>query len=105
MYQNQNLFFKILIIKRRMRKFQLLFILLLFSSGALLAQTHVLTGTVKDSVGNAPLSDVTVKVKGKNTATITAADGTFSLAVPATSTVLEVSYVGYATRSFTVTED
>src|SRR5205085_3540512 len=55
--------------------------------------------------GNAPLPDVTIKVKGKNTATQTAADGTFSIAIPATSTVLEVSFVGYATRSFTVTDD
>lgn len=85
-----------------MKKFQFLLILLLFGSGAVFAQTRVLTGTVKDSTGNAPMADVTVKVRGKNIATITGNDGSFTLNVPTTSTVLEVSYVGYATQELPV---
>lgn len=85
-----------------MKQFQILLILLLFGSGTLLAQTRVLTGTVKDSVGSSPMADVTVKVKGKNIATITGNDGSFSLNIPTTSTVLEISYVGYATQELTV---
>src|SRR3954452_11484806 len=85
-----------------MKSFQILWILLLFSSGTLLAQTRVLTGTVKDSAGNVPMANVTVQVKGKNIATITGNDGSFTLNVPTTSTVLQISYVGYATQELTV---
>ena len=48
-----------------MKSLQILLILLLFSSGTLLAQTRVLTGTVRDSAGNVPMADVTVQVKGR----------------------------------------
>ncbi len=85
-----------------MKKLQLLFALLLFGSGALLAQTRVLTGTVKDSAGNAPLTYVTVKVKGQNIVATTGADGTFSINLPSASTVLEISYVGYATQEMAI---
>lgn len=88
-----------------MKKFQLLLILLLFSSGALMAQTRVLTGTVRDSATNAPMPDVTVKVKSQNIAATTGADGAFSINIPSTSTVLQISYVGYATQEIPVDPD
>ena len=82
-----------------MKKLQLLLVLLLLSSGALLAQTQVFTGIVRDSATNAPLADVTVKVKNKNIAATTGSDGAFSINVPAGSTALEVSFVGYGTQT------
>ncbi len=88
-----------------MKRIQLLLILLLFASGAALAQTRVLTGTVRDSSGNTPMADVTVKVKGKNNAAITGSDGSFTLNVPTTSTVLEISFVGYAAQDVNVAGD
>ncbi len=85
-----------------MRKLQLLFMLLLFSSGALFAQTRVLTGTVRDSSGNTPLAYVTVKVKGQNINATTGTDGAFSINLPSAGAVLEVSYVGYETQTIDV---
>src|SRR5881275_850641 len=89
-------------LKLTMKKFHVLLILLLFSWGAVLAQTRVLTGIVKDSTGNTPMADVTVKVKDKNIATITGSDGSFTLNVPTTNTTLEISFVGYATQEVNV---
>ncbi len=88
-----------------MRKQQLLLVLLLFCGVTLYAQTRVVTGMVKDSSGTTPLGYVSVKVKGKNVATTTAADGSFSINLPATATDLQISYVGYASQTFTVAPD
>lgn len=74
-----------------------LFILLLvflFSSLKIFAQTRTITGVVRDSA-NQPLVAATVSVKGQKISTTTAADGSFTLSVPAGSVTLEVSYVGY----------
>jgi len=92
-----------------MRKYpppQLFIILfaLLFQFSEAFAQTRTLTGTVKDSVSQ-PLSAATVKVKGQKSSTATAADGSFSLSVPAGNITLEVSYVGYSPMMVPVSAD
>src|SRR5438270_13433655 len=82
-----------------MKKIQLLLMLLLFGSGALWAQTQTFTGIVRDSATNAPLADVTVKVKNKNIVATSGSDGAFSINVPSGSNALEVSFVGYGTQT------
>jgi TonB-linked SusC/RagA family outer membrane protein len=71
---------------------------LLLSSVAF-AQTRQLTGSVKDAKSGAPLPAVTVQVKGRNLATVTSADGSFSLKAPAGALTLQVSLVGYGTKT------
>jgi len=71
----------------------------------LLAQTRQLTGVVKDVTNNSVIAAATVTVKGKPISTVTNADGNFSLNVPTGKITLEVSSVGFATKSFDVNEN
>lgn len=59
-------------------------------------QTKKITGTVSDSQG--PIIGATVKVKGSSAGAITDIDGNFVLYAPANATI-EVSYIGYITRT------
>ncbi|MEP6725280.1 MAG: SusC/RagA family TonB-linked outer membrane protein [Bacteroidota bacterium] len=81
-----------------MRTLRLLTMLLLLSSVAM-AQTRLISGTIKDSKTGNVLPSVTVKVKGKNITTVTNSDGGFSLNVPSGDVTLEVSSVGYAPKT------
>ena len=78
-----------------MRKLFLLFWGLVFFAGSALAQ-HTVSGKVTDDKG-APLSNVSVQVKGTRTGTVTKADGTYTLAVPAGAKTLVFSAVGMDT--------
>ena len=71
----------------------LLLALLLASAMPVLAQKKV-EGKVTGPDGK-PVYGATVSVKGTNTATTTSAEGMYSISVPANSTVLVISYVGY----------
>lgn len=62
-------------------------------------QTKKITGNVTDAMG--PIIGATVKVKGTKNAAVTDMDGNYTLNVAAGQTV-EVSYVGYITKSFKV---
>jgi len=68
------------------------FILLLGFLGTLLAQKTV-TGKVTDIDKN-PLAGVSVVVKGTTTGSLTNAEGTFSLAIPADAKTLAFTYIG-----------
>ncbi|MFT3935516.1 MAG: SusC/RagA family TonB-linked outer membrane protein [Chitinophagaceae bacterium] len=81
-----------------MRTLRLMALLLLLSSVAM-AQTRVISGTIKDSKTGNPLPSVTVKVKGKSISTITSSDGGFSLNAPAGEVTLEVSSIGYTAKT------
>ena len=63
-------------------------------------QARTVTGTVIDEKGE-PVIGATIKVKGKNSGTITDLDGNFTLQVLG-STTLTVSYVGYISQDITV---
>ncbi len=76
------------------------FLLCLFLSGSLFAQKKI-TGNVKGP-GDKPVSGASVTVKGTNFGTVTSADGTFSINLPAGSTTLIVSSVGYEISEFNV---
>ena len=62
-------------------------------------QTKKITGNVSDAMG--PIIGATVKVKGTKNAAVTDLDGNYVLNVAAGQTV-EVSYVGYVTKTFKV---
>src|SRR3954453_6129769 len=75
-----------------MRCFAMLF--LVFICTGVFAQTQV-TGKVTSGTDNAPLGYATVAVKSTKVATLTNADGTFSLTMPAGQNTLLISSVGY----------
>ncbi|HET7118854.1 MAG TPA: TonB-dependent receptor, partial [Hanamia sp.] len=63
--------------------------------------TITISGRVINEKGE-PLVGVSVKVKNTQTGTSTDKDGYFELSVPDESSVIEFSYVGYVSQSFTV---
>src|SRR3954451_2698272 len=75
-----------------MRSFAML--LLMFLSLGAFAQRQV-TGKVTSGTDNAPLGYATVAVKNTKVATLTNADGTFSITMPASQNTLVISSVGY----------
>src|SRR4051812_7784033 len=72
-------------------------LLFLFSSFAAFAQKQV-NGTIKDAKGNSPVGFATITVKGTNVATVSNADGSFAIKVPAGNNTLIVSSVGFVTK-------
>lgn len=59
-------------------------------------------GVIVDANGN-PLSGASVTIKGTNTAVISGADGSFTINVKG-GDILEISFVGYATKEFKLEE-
>src|SRR5882724_8599571 len=84
-----------------MRKFKFLLPLLLVATGTW-AQTRQLTGNIKDSKSGSSLPSVTVKVKGKRISTSTDAGGSFTLNAPTGPVSLELSSIGYVTKTVDV---
>ncbi len=82
----------------------LLFFLLLAGMAAM-SQTRTLTGFIRDSATNKPVQYATVKVAGRNIVATTGNDGGFSIGLPTPNVTLEVSYVGYATQSISVSDN
>lgn len=60
-----------------------------------------ITGTVTGQAGQ-PLGGVSVAVKGTTTGTTTNSNGTYSIQVPGSGSVLQFSFVGHVTREITV---
>jgi len=77
-----------------------LMIFLGFFTSAMFAQRTV-TGTVLDPAGE-PLIGANVLVQGTDLGTITEIDGSFSLGVPAGSSILIFSYTGFETQEVDV---
>jgi len=69
-------------------------VLLLLCFFQTMAQQRTVTGKVTSPEGN-PLADASVLVAGHRTGVTTAADGTFSISVPANAKALQISFVGY----------
>ena len=70
----------------------ILFLVLSFSASA----QHTVTGKVTSAKDGLPIGFATITVKGTKVATVTEADGSFTINVPAGSNTLVVSSVGYA---------
>ncbi len=77
-----------------MRKLLFLLISFLTISSQSWAQTREVTGKVTD-VNGAPLSGVSVKVKGSNAGTSTGDDGTYSIVLPKRLNTLIFSSIGF----------
>jgi len=86
--------------KKRLRQYGI-FLLLLFVQTSIFAQGRTVTGKVTDGTG-APLAGVTVAVKGKQVATTTANDGSFSLENIITGDLFIISSVGFNSLEQTV---
>lgn len=84
-----------------MKKTTLVLLLLFCGLGTMLAQRNI-TGTVTDESGEA-LIGASIIVKGSESlGTTSDIDGSYSLEVPAGSTVLIFSYTGYGTKEMTL---
>ena len=68
-----------------------------------MAQQRTVTGTVTSQDGT-PLADASVIVVGQKTGVRTAADGTFTINMPAKSHILQISYVGSETQRVDVSD-
>ncbi|WP_348822226.1 SusC/RagA family TonB-linked outer membrane protein [Flavobacterium aestuarii] len=76
--------------------------MVIFSTQAALAQVKTIKGLVTDAQG-VPLPSANVTVKGESNSTATDFDGSFTIEAK-TGAVLEISYLGYESRSVTVGE-
>jgi TonB-linked SusC/RagA family outer membrane protein len=86
---------------KRIIRAQIFFVLILTAHFSL-SQTKVINGSVSDQRTGAGLQGVTVTAKGTTVATQTGSDGTFSITVPSSVTVLVFSSVGFETREETI---
>jgi TonB-linked SusC/RagA family outer membrane protein len=84
-----------------MKKFSLLFFALMMCVGSIVAQKTI-TGSVIDNTGE-PLIGASILAKGTTSGTITDIDGTYSLDVPDASNTLVISFTGYETQEFDIT--
>lgn len=77
-----------------MKKFFLLFSVLLFTGSLVLAQNQQISGVVTSKLDGLPMPGVTVLVKGTTNGTITEVSGKYSLAIQQNSSTLIFSYIG-----------
>ena len=80
----------------------ILFILSLLLAVTASAQRTALRGTVTDSLTGEPLPYASLMWQGTSSGTKTDLDGRYALPSPRTTSVLEISYMGYDTRRVTV---
>ncbi|MEI9910064.1 MAG: carboxypeptidase-like regulatory domain-containing protein [Bacteroidota bacterium] len=86
-----------------MRKLKLLMLAVLLLSVQLLwAQTKTVTGKVTDAKDGTPITGVSVKVKGSNTGTFTANDGSYIINLPKGLNSLVFSTVGFEDQEIEV---
>ncbi|WP_316784320.1 TonB-dependent receptor [Pedobacter frigiditerrae] len=74
-----------------------LFVLSLLAISTAFAQSKKITGKVLGAEDGLPIPGVSVKIKGTNTAVQTENNGTYSITVPSSETVLVYSYLSYVT--------
>ena len=86
-----------------MKHFKLLSLLLMLNIAAV-AQRE-LHGVVRDAKTGSGLPSATVKVQGQRFQTATKQDGSFSFNVPSGKLTIEVTYVGFGTKSVPVAEN
>ncbi|MEI6949311.1 TonB-dependent receptor [Paraflavisolibacter sp. H34] len=78
------------------------FSFLLATSFSSFAQQKTVTGKVVDQATGLPLPGVSIQVKGTPKSVVSNADGTYSVTVPSSQSVLVVSYVGYGEQEVKV---
>lgn len=82
-----------------MRKKVMLFVMLLLGSTAWVYSQNQITGKVIDSKSGAPLSGISIKVRGTKLGVTTADDGSFSISTKKESETLEISGVSYGSQT------
>src|SRR5436305_1850732 len=80
------------------------FLLFFFLSFSAIAQKTV-AGKITNAKDGSPIGFATITVKGTNIATVSNADGSFMINLPAGKTSLVVSSVGFTTIESSVTGD
>ncbi len=80
----------------------LMSLLLLFTGGISVFAQKTITGTITDSANGKPLQSVSVTIKSTGTGTQTAADGKFTINIPANAGTLVISSVGYTSKEVAV---
>ncbi|MCZ4244547.1 SusC/RagA family TonB-linked outer membrane protein [Pedobacter punctiformis] len=71
----------------------------LFFAASAFAQDKTVTGTVVSKEDGLPLPGVSVLAKGTKVGTVTNSDGKFNFKVPANTTSLELTFIGYKPQS------
>jgi iron complex outermembrane receptor protein len=79
-------------------------LIILFATVHLMAQTRSITGVVTDKTGGVPIAGANVMVKGSNIGAPTDKEGKFELQVPASSTTLVISFLGYDSEEILIPE-
>ncbi len=79
-----------------------LFVLLMLCTALTYGQSKTVTGNIVDQNTHQPMAGVSVNVRGTDRSTLSAANGTFSISVPSTESVLVFSYVGYTPQEIRV---
>ena len=77
-------------------------IALAFSCGIASAQDRTITGRVADKNGDKPLKGATILADKTKIAATTNDAGTYSITVPAATTSLVISYVGYGSQTISI---
>ncbi|MBS2213866.1 TonB-dependent receptor [Carboxylicivirga mesophila] len=72
-----------------------LLLLCIAFNGTLLAQSTVISGSVKDKSNGEPMIGVTIVVKGTTIGTVTDFEGNYNLQVPQDAQVLQYSFIGF----------
>ncbi len=80
----------------------MLFLLAFVLSSQVLAQQTIVTGRITDALDGSGLIGANVLVKGTTNGTIADIDGNYSVSVPAGSSVLVFSSIGYKTQEITL---
>ncbi len=80
--------------KQLLRYFLCVLILAISASGAW-AQEKKVTGKVTNQKTGAPLPNVSVKIKNGTQSTLTNAEGSFTITVPSSESVISISHVGF----------
>ncbi|RBQ03353.1 SusC/RagA family TonB-linked outer membrane protein [Pedobacter miscanthi] len=69
------------------------------------AQTRTLSGTVTDITDGAPLPGVNITDNGKSSTATTNAKGIYSITIPSGTKSITFSFIGYSSKTVTVTAD
>jgi TonB-dependent starch-binding outer membrane protein SusC len=88
-------------ITTKLRRITLFLLSMVLSSGILLAQERTVTGKVT-AEGEGAIPGVNVTVQGTTIGAMTGIDGSYTLKVPGSTSVLVFSSVGYVTQAITV---
>ncbi len=86
---------------RKLNTILVLAVLVLFNFSTLFAQEILVTGAVRDKMGNA-IPAVSIAEKGTTKGTIADANGNYSISVRGSSSVLIFSFIGYKSQEVTI---